>query len=86
MHPNTDSRDSLDSSQVGGIIDTEKDDLSPSEPQLPQADVEKASLPPSKEVAARDWTGPDDPENPQNWPTWFRQYHIVPPALISFTA
>ena len=26
-------------------------------------------------VTARDWTGPDDPENPHNWPLWQRVYH-----------
>ena len=33
-----------------------------------------------------DWNGPDDPQNPQNWPAWIRYCHVVPPALISFTA
>ena len=26
-------------------------------------------------VTAQDWTGPDDPENPNNWPLWQRVYH-----------
>ncbi|EUC50976.1 hypothetical protein COCMIDRAFT_80474 [Bipolaris oryzae ATCC 44560] len=33
-----------------------------------------------------DWTGPDDPDNPVNWPKWKRYFHIVPPTIISFTA
>lgn len=35
-------------------------------------------------VTAQDWTGPDDPENPQNWPTWKKIYHTIPCALFGF--
>lgn len=35
-------------------------------------------------VTAQDWTGPDDPENPHNWPMWKRVWHTVPPALFAF--
>lgn len=75
---------SLDSSR-GGALDSEKDELSPIDPQL---DVEQAKLPGQipPVPTASDWTGPNDPENPLNWPAWFRHYHIAPPALISFTA
>ena len=34
---------------------------------------------------AQDWDGPDDPENPHNWPMWKRAWHTVPPALLSFS-
>lgn len=78
-------RDSVESSRAGGVLDSEKGDLSPIDPQL---DVEQARLPPPApiEPTASDWNGPDDPENPQNWPAWFRHYHLAPPALISFAA
>ena len=33
-------------------------------------------------VTAQDWTGPDDPENPRNWPMWQRVYHTTVPALF----
>jgi len=26
-------------------------------------------------MTAQDWSGPDDPENPHNWPFWQRVYH-----------
>lgn len=39
----------------------------------------------SKNVTAQDWTGPDDPENPLNWPIWQRVYHTTVPALFGFT-
>ncbi|KAH6613083.1 MFS multidrug transporter-like protein [Boeremia exigua] len=37
-------------------------------------------------TTALEWNGPDDPDNPVNWPKWQRYWHIVPPAIISFTA
>lgn len=37
-----------------------------------------------KIVTAQDWTGPDDPENPANWPSWKKIYHAVPCALFGF--
>ncbi len=37
-------------------------------------------------AAALQWDGPNDPDNPINWPNWQRYWHIVPPAVISFTA
>jgi hypothetical protein len=85
MQLNTDVRDSLESSPAGGALDSEKDEMSPIDNE-PQLDLEAARITVSKEAAASDWTGPTDPDNPQNWSKWFRKYHIVPPALISFTA
>lgn len=35
-------------------------------------------------VTAQDWTGPDDPENPQNWPLWQRIYHTTIPSFYGF--
>jgi hypothetical protein len=47
----------------------------------PEKDNTQQGLPPDP----NDWNGPDDPENPMNWNKWIRYYHIIPPALISFT-
>lgn len=33
-----------------------------------------------------DWDGPNDPGNPMNWSKWKKIYHVVPPAIISFSA
>ena len=30
------------------------------------------------------WAGPDDPENPHNWPVWQRTYHAIIPSLFCF--
>jgi hypothetical protein len=70
---------SLAGSSQGDAHDSEKMESTPVEPPT---DPEKAAPP----VAALDWTGPDDPENPQKWANWVRFYHIIPPALISFAA
>jgi hypothetical protein len=32
-----------------------------------------------------DWDGPEDPDNPHNWPTWKLVYHTTIPALFGFT-
>ncbi|TAQ83895.1 hypothetical protein B7494_g7775 [Chlorociboria aeruginascens] len=47
------------------------------------ADIEKANAP---TISVTDWDGPDDSENPMNWPKWKRSFHILPPALIAFAA
>lgn len=41
--------------------------------------------PVQKLVTAQDWTGPDDPENPMNWPIGKKVYHVLIPALQCFT-
>lgn len=40
-----------------------------------------------KSVTALDWNGPDDPDNPQNWPLWQRVYHtyVLFGSLPSFS-
>jgi hypothetical protein len=43
---------------------------------------------PSKHAspAVLDWDGPDDPDNPHNWPMEKKIMHIIAPAVISLTA
>lgn len=48
-----------------------------------QPDVEKAT--PKTAASPLDWEGPEDPDNPLNWSSFKRHYHIVPPAALSFT-
>jgi hypothetical protein len=31
-----------------------------------------------------DWNGPDDPDNPQNWPRWLKVFHATMPGLFGF--
>jgi hypothetical protein len=61
---------------------------------LGNADVEKApevEAPVDKNgsqlkhaVTAQDWTGPNDPENPQNWSMKRKVYHALIPTLLAF--
>ena len=41
--------------------------------------------PVTRAPTAQDWTGPDDPENPINWPMSKRVYHTIIPGLFAFT-
>lgn len=40
----------------------------------------------TKAVTAQDWTGPDDLDNPQNWPLIKKAYHVGFPALFALQA
>lgn len=67
----------------GGV---ESSQLSPSTPASNGKDIEKGSEPQALPPDPADWNGPDDPENPLNWPAWLRYSLVVPPAVISFAA
>ena len=57
--------------------------------QLPidgDTDVEKGEQTQPTPSTILDWNGPNDPDNPMNWPRWKRHYHVIPPAIISFSA
>ena len=69
--------------EMPSIVDQEKRDELQS--PITSQDVEKAH-PQAKSKAPLDWDGDDDPENPWNWSLRKRVFHIVPPAVISFTA
>ena len=49
------------------------------------ANHSKHGSPARKVVTAQDWTGPDDPENPHNWPLWKRLYHTALVGIFCFT-
>lgn len=38
----------------------------------------------NKVMTAQDWTGPDDPENPENWPSTKKAFHILYVGLQCF--
>jgi hypothetical protein len=40
--------------------------------------------PATRVTTAQDWSGPDDPDNPQNWSLLKRCMHIFPIAFLSF--
>jgi len=62
--------------------DPEKDIPSPASALQ---DAEKGEVTSNIPADPYDWNGPNDPANPLNWPNWKRYYHVIPPALISFT-
>jgi hypothetical protein len=55
---------------------------------MDMTDAEKRVTPPTQQqqqsVAGTDWNGPDDPDNPHNWPLWLRIYHATTPGLFGF--
>lgn len=69
-------------SSKGGLYDLEKE---PSSPVDNPENLEKGTRTPNIPVDSTDWNGTDDPLNPLNWPAWKRYFHVVPPALISFS-
>jgi multidrug resistance protein len=76
------SKDSGKSSLEGSL------DRQPEPDVEQQRPVENSSLALEKTAEVRDppvndWDGPDDPENPWNWPFWKRCYHTFIPSGIA---
>ncbi len=65
--------------QDSGTDDAEKG-LSNALDDRPEPSDTKVAL--QRTITAQDWTGPDDPENPLNWPMWQRVYHTTVPGLF----
>ena len=75
-----------DTSNPGGYAganpvdaDLEKGVTSPT----PESNADGVAV--TKTVTAQDWTGPDDRENPMNWPFGKKAYHTLIPAVSGFT-
>lgn len=49
---------------------------------IPELESSSKETPIGRTVTAQDWTGPQDPENPMNWPLWRKIYHTVIPAVF----
>ena len=60
-----------------GSSDTEKRDLPVN------ADGTENTI--TKTMTAQDWTGPNDPDNPHNWPFWKKVYNTMAPSFFAFT-
>ena len=45
----------------------------------------KDGPPAQRLVTAQDWTGPEDLENPHNWPLWKKCYHTALVGVFCFT-
>jgi hypothetical protein len=90
----SDFHDGQDSSSLSDIekgdMSKEKDESTPVLPmQQPSPDVsiakeEKDAPGQPLPSSITDWDGPDDPDNPHNWPMWLRVYHATAPGLFGF--
>ena len=47
-------------------------------------DQEQEKIPEDDDPNIVDWDGPDDPENPMNWPAWKVKAHIFLVSAITF--
>jgi hypothetical protein len=52
------------------------------EPQLEQTETGKHR---AAVQASSDWDGPDDVDNPMNWPLSKKIYHTIVPGVYGFT-
>lgn len=82
VHSEAEAESILSAIEVG-----RNDDISPVGDKVD--DPEKAAAaqahePIKRTVTAQDWSGPDDPENPQNWSTTKKAYHTAATALLGF--
>lgn len=59
--------------------------LSDSEKQDAPAQGDETDNPVKRTMTAQDWTGPDDPENPHNWPFGKKVYNTMAPSFFAFT-
>jgi len=50
------------------------------ESDSPSVESEASGIP----IEKVDWDSPDDPGNPQLWPTWKKVFHTAIPALYGF--
>jgi hypothetical protein len=76
-HPSSDMDDSSD---IDRTEDPEKD-LSHIPTHKSSSSKKEAA---TRTVTAQDWTGPDDPENPHNWPRGKKIYHMSIPGILCF--
>lgn len=91
----SDPRDDHDSSSLSDIEKgdalKEKDEIAlESLAPTHQFSLETAIAQEEKDVQSpptsslTDWNGPNDPDNPHNWPMWMRVYHATTPGLFGF--
>ncbi|KAJ3546720.1 hypothetical protein NM208_g1862 [Fusarium decemcellulare] len=58
-------------------------DSAPGTTPIEKAQSQDGSVVPEA-IQALDWDGPDDPENPMNWPVWKKIMHSAIPAVYAF--
>lgn len=53
---------------------------------LPSSDSDQAVVEKETSDDVVDWNGPDDVDNPRNWPTWKRMIQVVIASAFLLTA
>jgi hypothetical protein len=85
----SDDPESGTAEKIEGKFDSEHQSscqtANPGEEQRINEQLAGSNTPSADPVNLMDWNGPDDPENPHNWPTWKLAYHTTIPALFGFT-
>lgn len=71
---------------INVLSTSEKADGEPSSTHNARADIQSnpEAATDGTSMTAADWNGPDDPENPQNWPLPKKLYHAGVTAMLSF--
>lgn len=67
-----------------GLEDQSQSMKTPSSQEAADAERVTENATPKQIDNVMDWDGPNDPDNPQNWPMSKRVYHAVVPALFGF--
>ena len=80
-HSTSDDSSVKSTKEVQPVIDQE-DENERISPDPEKGDAVPISLPNDP----NDWNGPDDPQNPMNWPRVKKYAHVVSPALMGFVA
>lgn len=62
-------------------LEKQNENAPPAAEILPDA----VESPPERAVQPNEWDGPEDPENPMNWPLVKKAYHSAIPSLFCFT-
>lgn len=58
--------------------------LASNRPSNEQTSMEELRLDVDPDIV--DWDGPDDPENPRNWPQFKKTYHVAAVSLLTLAA
>ncbi|KAF2029571.1 MFS general substrate transporter [Setomelanomma holmii] len=77
--------------EKGEVTQEKSDDLRrqgtedvPSTPVASHEHADTQHVTPNPDINITDWNGPDDLDNPHNWPMATRVYHALAPALLGF--
>jgi hypothetical protein len=62
----------------------QQEEKSLSDVEKTRAGQQNSSMSPNEQTNPKEWTGPDDRDNPQNWNTGAKVYHATIPALFGF--